>query len=384
MLDLLIVLAVATLVFFFWQFIKIKLLHRKHDSRGILKDYALGINYLLNEQEDKALEIFIKVLEVDKYTIETHLTLGSLFRKRGEVDRAIRIHQNLIARPQLTYSQRLDALLALGDDYLYAGVLDRAERVFLDIVQTNSSHTKEALYALLDIYQQEKSWRKAIQIAKKIEANYKENLSTVILHHYCELVDEKLQKKDVSTAFRYLKSAMSLDKKSVRANLLDARIYIELGKYKKALKVYDKIIDANVEFLPEIVHEILQCYEKISNREDGINYITSLLNTNSQAMVLLLFTEGIIFDNYNIDRAIAELKGNPSILGLAVILKALSNHNQNVSVTEDMLGNLSSIANQLAINTLRYLCSNCGFYSKNLIWYCPGCKKWDSISLDGV
>src|SRR5277367_1878657 len=126
------------------------------------RDYLVGLNFLLNEETDKAVDIFIKMLEVDSDTVETHLAVGKLFRRRGEVDRAIRIHQNLIARPQLERVYREQSLFELGQDYLSAGMLDRAEKIFLELLN-GSSHSAQALRTLIDIYQQEKDWEKAVE-----------------------------------------------------------------------------------------------------------------------------------------------------------------------------------------------------------------------------
>ena len=250
MLNLFIVLIFATLLFFIWQFIRLKFINQKKAKFKFPREYLVGINYLLNEQEDKALEVFINLLGVDQDTVETHLALGSLFRRRGEVNRAIRIHQNIIARPQLSQGQRLDALLALGYDYLNAGVLDRAERVFLDLLQANDEHANAALYSLLDIYQQEKSWRKAIQISKKIQDVTGKEMTKFISHHYCELSEVAIKSNDMSAAIKYLKSALSTKRDSIRANILDAKIFEILGKYKKALSRYKSVVEDNIIFLP--------------------------------------------------------------------------------------------------------------------------------------
>jgi len=138
-------------------------------ANKLSREYVVGLNYLLNEQSDKAVDIFIKLLEVDSDTVETHLALGSLFRRRGEVDRAIRIHQNLIARPQLSILQRKESLMALGQDYMSAGVFDRAERIFLEVVELGGSKETSSLHGLLAIYQQEKAWEKALDVIKKLE-----------------------------------------------------------------------------------------------------------------------------------------------------------------------------------------------------------------------
>jgi lipopolysaccharide biosynthesis regulator YciM len=146
-------------------------------------EYIKGLNYLLNEQQDKAIDVFIRMLEVNSDTVETHLALGNLFRKRGEVDRAIRIHQNLIARTSLSEEQRTDALLELGQDYMKAGLFDRAEALFKELLEHNV-HISSALPLLLDIYQQEKDWDNAIAIADQMGFVGEQPARSVIAHFY--------------------------------------------------------------------------------------------------------------------------------------------------------------------------------------------------------
>jgi len=144
-----------------------ELVSQARKKSSLTSDYFKGLNYLVNEQPDKAIEVFIRVVEVDSETIETHLALGSLFRRRGEVDRAIRIHQNLIARPSLNREQRTQALLELGQDYMNAGLLDRAESLFLELVELDA-HTVRALQLLADIYEQEKDWQACLDIVEQL------------------------------------------------------------------------------------------------------------------------------------------------------------------------------------------------------------------------
>ena len=184
MVDFFWILILATLIFIVFNFIWHRYLGKVVKHKALAKDYVVGLNYLLEDQEDKALDLFINLLIVDQDTVETHLALGSLFRKKGEVDRAIRI-----ARPLLTTSERNNALLALGKDYLMAGVLDRAERIFLDLVNVQIQYSKSALECLLEIYQREKAWGKAIQIAKKLQTVNRTSMVHIIAHHYCELAE---------------------------------------------------------------------------------------------------------------------------------------------------------------------------------------------------
>jgi lipopolysaccharide biosynthesis regulator YciM len=183
---------------------------KEKESRKISvpRDYLIGLNFLLNEETDKAVDVFIKMLEVDSETVETHLAVGKLFRRRGEVDRAIRIHQNLIARPQLEKVYREQSLLELGQDYLSAGMLDRAERIFLELVN-EKSHAPQALSILIDIYQQEKAWQKAIQTAMQYESVTKQDMHPTIAHYYCELADNAINTGKPDAAIEYLESSKS-------------------------------------------------------------------------------------------------------------------------------------------------------------------------------
>src|SRR3989339_724508 len=195
-------------------------------SERLRRDYFLGLNHLINEQPDKALDVFIKLLEVDSETVETHLALGSLFRRRGEVDRAIRVHQNLIARPQLDKKYRVQALSELGQDYLKAGILGRAERLFSELAEVDGSDISSLKY-LLHIYQQEKDWEKAIEVAKKLESMNQESMYSAVAQYYCELAEQLYKHAKISQAQQHLKRASAIDPKCVRASLLSGQI--EMG-----------------------------------------------------------------------------------------------------------------------------------------------------------
>ena len=172
-------------------------------------NYFKGINYLLNEQPDKAIEAFIKVLEVDSETVETHLALGNLYRRRGEVDRAIRIHQNLIARPNLESEQRSEALLELGHDYLSAGLLDRAENLLQELAD-GGDYRVQALRQLIDIYEQEKDWSKAIACGHLLEKVTGNHLSPVIAHYQCELAERLRESGEADAALEMVNKAQAI------------------------------------------------------------------------------------------------------------------------------------------------------------------------------
>ncbi|MDH5617763.1 MAG: hypothetical protein OEZ11_03910, partial [Gammaproteobacteria bacterium] len=171
-------------------------------------DYLKGLNFLLNEQTDQAVEHFLRMVRVDDRTIETHFALGSLFRRRGEVDRAIRIHQNIIARPDLASEQRDQALYSLAKDYLAAGLLDRAEKLFVRLSE-GSRFQVQASEALCRIYEQERDWDKAIDAGKRLEVLGGRSLALQIAHYYCELAEAAAAAGDYAAARQYVKNAQA-------------------------------------------------------------------------------------------------------------------------------------------------------------------------------
>lgn len=343
------------------------------------RDYLVGLNFLLNEEPDKAVDVFIKMLEVDTNTVETHLAVGKLFRKRGEVDRAIRIHQNLIARPQLDKDYREQALFALGQDYLSAGVFDRAERIFLELVEVKSFATP-ALRALLDIYQQEKSWEKAISIAKKCASSSRKNMQHVIAHYYCELADSAIAKGQNESAKKYLKESFDADSQCVRASLVQSKLEMSQGDFKSAMRSLKRIKDQNPDFLSEAIEPLASCYEAVKEEEKLVKYLMQVLDEYPRLPVVLILSERI--RKWKGDKIAANFVADyvrryPSISGLHLFI------NIYMSIVEgrarDDLLILQGLTKKLLADKPDYQCVSCGFSGKSLHWQCPGCKQWSSV-----
>jgi lipopolysaccharide biosynthesis regulator YciM len=343
------------------------------------RDYLVGLNFLLNEEPDKAVDIFIKMLEVDSDTVETHLAVGKLFRRRGEVDRAIRIHQNLIARPQLNKACREQSLFELGQDYMSAGVLDRAERVFLDVVNIKE-YAVPALRALLDIYQQEKAWETAIQIAQKLENATKKSMQPVIAHYYCELAEVGLQKGQGEQANQYLKQALDADQHCVRASLLQARMDMNKNEYKSALKALKKIKNQNPDYLSESIDHLAACYEELNEEEKLVQYLMQILDQYPHLPVVLILSERIRKrkgDKVSAKYVADYVRRYPTLRGLNLFI------NLHLSSTEgrarEDLTILQNLTKKLLSDKPDYQCVSCGFSGKTLHWLCPGCKQWSSV-----
>ena len=341
--------------------------------------YITGLNYLLNEQPDKAIDLFIQMLEVDNETVETHLALGSLFRKRGEVDRAIRIHQNLIARPTLTKPQRAHALYELAQDYMSAGLLDRSEALFSDLAE-DEVHSSSALHQLIDIYQQEKEWDKAIIVAQKLAIKTNQDFNPLVAHYYCELSEKAYNDGERGKALKLVKRALATDKSCARASILEGDIEKDNGNYKTAIKAYKRIEHQDAEYLPEIIASLLDCYQALGKVSECIVYLQEILNKHDSISIMLLISD--LINQQEGEKNAAEfivdfLEHRPSVRGMDRLIDL--NIEQAKDSTKEKLQILKNVTSQILEDNPVYQCQSCGFHAKAIHWQCPGCKQWSTI-----
>ncbi len=351
----------------------------------IPSDYLKGLNFLLNEQPDKAIEIFIQLLEVNTDTVETHLALGSLFRRRGEVDRAIRIHQNLIARPTLNQEQRAQALYDLGQDYMRAGLFDRAETLFTELIDS-VPHTESALRQLIDIYQQEKDWAKAIETARRFEFKTNTKLGDLIAHYYCEQAENFLKQGETTKALKMLKKAESEDSSCPRISMLEGDINKQLGDFKAAIKAYRRLESQDPDYLPEIIKPLQECYDALGQSEQMYQYLLKVIERNDSITIMLKMAEIIKQQNGELasaDFITDHLRIKPSVRGMDKLIEL--NLEQSTESVKDKLLVLKEVTTQLLKNKSKYSCHVCGFSGFTLHWQCPSCKKWGTIKpIQGV
>lgn len=362
-----------------------KVRRQEENSLELPSSYLRGLNYLLNEQQDKAIDLFIQLLDVDNDTVETHLALGSLFRRRGEVDRAIRIHQNLIARPTLSKEQRMQALFELGQDYMRAGLLDRAEALFGELID-NEPHTVAALQHLLDIYQQEKDWDKAIQIAQRLESRTGQSKRNLIAQYYCEKADKVYRHGEPSKALKLLKRALAEDVNCARASMMEGDIEKSAGNYKAAIRAYHRIEQQEPDYLPEIIKPLAECYRAIGKIDDMVTFLRQNLAKHNGISIMLALAELIKQEKGENDAAdfISEyLKLRPSVRGMDRLI-GLNLENVTDSV-RDKLQILKDVTTQLIEDKPIYTCTQCGFAGRTLYWQCPSCKSWTTVKpIQGV
>jgi len=339
-------------------------------------DYLKGLNFLLNEQTDQALEHFLKMVRVDDKTIETHFALGSLFRRRGEVDRAIRIHQNIIARPDLASEQRDQALYSLAKDYLAAGLLDRAEKLFSRLSE-GSRYQVQALDALCGIYEQEREWEKAIDAGKRLEVLSGNSLALQIAHYYCELAEVSVGSGDFASARLYVKNAQAGRPRTMRGALTRAHIARDTDDSKTALKLYHRIIDENTYLIAEALPEIVSIYTRENEVDELERALKALLVKHPDRASLVAYT-AIVNDIGGIpviDDCVEQYMLNEPTLGEFVDLHQLTGEKgDGASAFAKVRGALS----KLASTTPRYQCQECGFSSQRLLWQCPSCREWET------
>lgn len=341
--------------------------------------YFRGLNYLLNEQPDKAIEVFAKIAELDSDTVEAHLALGSLFRRRGEVDRAIRVHQNLIAKPNLSKEQKNRALTELGEDYMRAGLLDRAESLFTDLAG-NPEDPSPASRHLMNIYQQERDWPKAIEQAKKIESSSGEPQAALIAHFHCELAEQALDRKDFERARAHLQQSFAEVPHFARALVISARMSMGAGEYEVAIGAFERAVQQDVELVPEVLASALTCYAKSQQPHRAKNFLKVLCERYEGISPVLALAKIIEAERgvKEAEQFLAEqLRHRPSVRGLVQWLEL--GIKSAAGQASDIWLSVHGHVQNLLDGKSGYRCIRCGFGARGHHWQCPSCRSWGSI-----
>ncbi len=339
-----------------------------------------GLNYLLNEQPDKAIDVFLKLAEVDGETADTHLALGSLFRRRGEVDRAIRIHQNLVSRPNLGKEQRGYALYELGQDYMRAGLFDRAESMFSELVEMRV-HRKRALKGLREIYQQEKDWVRCLEVAEQLQVLTGESVSAEIAQYHCELAEEALKAGDRAGADTHLSRAQAVDRLCVRATMLQGKMEMARGDPNAAVAVYQRVSEQAPEFLPEILPELLEAYRR-SGRKDPLPKLKRLYRDSPSPSLVLTLADSLQRregDEAAIAFLVEYVSGYADLAGLERLLGIYGPRLADDDHLQATYRAVLAVIDHLRSRQPDYQCEQCGFVARRLHWQCPSCKHWGSI-----
>lgn len=360
-----------------WLAARIDIRQVVHESRSLPRSYLSGLNFLLNEQQDKAIDAFIEAVKIDPQTIELHFALGNMFRRRGETDRAIRMHQNLVDREDVTDEQRLQALGELGQDYLKAGLLDRAEAVFLRLRNTRLAEV--AFKYLVEIYQQEKDWRKAIDLVADLPEQDQLPWRKELANFHCELAVEALADSRLDDARRALDEAFALNRNCVRASIVAGDLEAERARDREALDAWKRIEKQNPVYLALVAERVMDAYRRLGQVDQGLQLLQAWLEHHPS---LDLLDEVFQWElekagpraAYELVRD--ELRRNPTLLGLDKLLEAAlltvpAEQRNDIDLVKQLIhGHTRRVA--------RYRCDTCGFKARQFYWRCPACGGWET------
>jgi len=362
-----------------WIAARVDLKSLLSESRALPSSYFRGLNFLLNEQTDKAIESFLQVAKENPQTVELQFALGSLFRRRGEVDRAIRMHQDLVNREDLAPEQRREASFELSQDYFKAGLLEHAEQVLAGLALHDPS--PEVHRHLLDIYIQEKDWGKAIDAAKKLEVSARRNYQREIANYCCELAITAHVHGHPAEADGHLRNALDANRKCVRANLLRGEWLARAGRHEEAIAAWKEIEQQDPAYLGLAAEGMLESYKAVGKLAEGLALLRGLqhrypgldlLNVVYQATAE---AEG---DEPAWRLVRDEVRRNPTLVGLdhlidAELVRAPAERRQDLQLMKNLV---HSHAQALAV----YLCANCGFKARQFFWQCPACGGWETFA----
>jgi lipopolysaccharide biosynthesis regulator YciM len=345
------------------------------------QEYFKGLNFLLNEEPDKAIEVFIKALEVDSETVELHLALGGLFRRKGQVDRATRLHQNLIARPNLTDEQRLQAIYELAHDYYKAGLLDRAENLFLELKESEPFR-QQAIDGLSNIYEQEKEWQSAIDVLRAHRRTDRPTYTKQMSHFWCELAELAIFEQNYDEARKCLRNALSEDRSTTRAVLLRGELAFQQKDYRKAIGLWQTLAVSQPGLAELVVDKMISSYQELNDREGLEEYLVAESSIPKNATAFELWRK-TLSQQFGEDDALhlVFLKVQKEGLSgpVANYLSTFPASDQKLS-SEHWPMLLKDVLNRAKSRKIEYTCVSCGFAIKAMYWHCPNCGEWESFA----
>ena len=361
-----------------WIAARVDLKSLLSESRALPSSYFRGLNFLLNDKPDKAIESFLQVAKENPQTVELQFALGSLFRRRGEVDRAIRMHQDLVNREDLPEDERRTASFELAQDYFKAGLLDHAEQVLAKMAQVDPS--VDVHRQLLDIYIQEKDWEKAIEAARKLEVSAKRNYQKEIANYYCELaIGEQLHGRQ-AVALEHLDRALEANRKCVRANLLRGEWLARAGRHDEAIEAWKAIEQQDPAYFGLVAEGMLESYKALGRLGEGLSLLRGLQH-RYPGLDLLNVVYQATAEHEGDDAAWRlvrdEVRRNPTLVGLdrlidAELVRSPPERRHDLQLMKNLV---HSHAEALAV----YLCSSCGFKARQFFWQCPACGGWETF-----
>lgn len=361
---------------------------KQDDANRLSRNYVAGVNFLLSNQQDKAVDLFLDMLKEDTGTVEAHLTLGNLFRSRGEVDRAIRVHQSLMESAALSYDQRLLAVQQLARDYMAAGLYDRAEDMCKQLVE-EVDFRLSALQQLLQIYQFTSDWQAAIDVAERLVKLGKVQHRCDIAHFWCELALQQIAGNELDKAISLLKKGAAADSNSARVSIMLGRIWMAKADYAKAVESLERVIDQDKELVSETLEMLQTSYQQLGKDEEWDAFLRRCTAEDIGATAELMLAqrieqrEGIAAAQVYVTR---QLELHPTMRVLYKLMEYYLNDAEEGRARKSLIVLRNMVGEQIRSKP-RYRCQKCGFTAHTLYWHCPSCRSWSSVKpirgLDG-
>ena len=359
-----------------WIAARIDIKQLLSETTSLPAAYFKGLNFLITDQHDKAIEAFTEAVQANAESLELHFALGSLFRRSGEVDRAINLHLSLLDRKELPALQREAIKAELAQDYLKAGLFDRAEELFSGLDQ--SRYQQPALRALLEIYVREREWLRAVKVATELERISGIPFRKEIAQYYCEMAVKSILDQDSHTARHELEMALDANKNCVRANIMLGEMEANNKAHKVAIGFWKSIEFQNPAFLGIVAHKLLNSYREIGELEEGVNLLKQYAQTYKLPSLMAVVFEITLTEegaDSAVKMAIDELERKPSLQTLDQLLKA-----RGLQAKPNTDNGLMQQTVRYAIgNRSAYCCEQCGFKARNFHWQCPACNAWEAL-----
>jgi len=349
------------------------------DKRELSDNFVKGVNFLLNEQPDKALEVFLTHPEIDEYTAETYLLLGNMFRNRGEVDRALRVHQNLVGRSSLAKEQKTAAMLAYGEDFFAAGMLDRAESVFQELTD-DSDGDIQACGTLRSIYEQLQDWDRAIEVAYRSTAKTGDDHSRLIVHYYCELAEQELDKGNVHLVENYLQEAAKVYAQSNRVLIIQGDLAKRKNDFALAFERYKAAIKVNPQLIGLLDARLIDVSKELGGVDKLADFLLECFNATPNSTIFgYLIHLSLVHDigrdiRQELEQGVENCQLDISaILGIVKLWRKDEKENKCPRILEVSL-------EKYLQHKAEYMCNHCGYKMTGFVWRCPACHHWDTVA----
>ena len=356
-----------------------KFIDKDDEDLKISPEYLTGLKFLLNEQADKAINLFSEIVQVDEETIETHLALGVLFRKQGKIDQAIKLHENIISKKELKEHHYFQTLEELAEDYYTAGLYDKSEEIFKKLINIKD-HQNSSLRKLIQIYEYTCEWDKALSTTEKLNKidpsnDYIKNIP----QYLCQISEKYISQNNLKKAEQYTDQAKATKSKSSRIIFISIQIALKKENQIEAIKLYKKLCDFS-----DLGHQILLPDLITNTKQNGqIDQVSKMIKevcdkkSSVKEHLALLAIMNLDIDEKFIMQSLNEFLSNE------LYFSELLNFNDMKSISElmskELINNIRVKLNQRSKNKFKYLCKNCGYKTIKLSWQCPTCRSWESF-----